>query len=78
MWVTGGLRPPCPVGTSGWLWAGSSHPPNGPSHEPLLLAVIDPAPAPGFVQNYVSNYARASQASRLDQRERTEPATAKP
>ena len=59
MWVTGGLWPPCPVGISGWLWAASSHPPSGPSHWPLFLAVIDPPPAPGFV---------------LDGGERTKPA----
>ena len=38
----GGLWPSCPGGTSGWLWAASNHPPSGPSHDPLLLAVIDP------------------------------------
>jgi len=38
----GGLRPPCPVGISGWLEAASDHPPSGQNHGPLLLAVNDP------------------------------------
>ena len=41
--VTDSLRPSCPGGTSGWLLAASIHPPNGQSHKPLLLAVIDPS-----------------------------------
>jgi hypothetical protein len=43
MRVTGGLRPPCPVGISGWLLAASVDPSVGQSHDPLFLAVIDPA-----------------------------------
>jgi len=39
----GGLWPSCPGGIIGWLWAASNHPPSGPSHDPLLLAVIDPS-----------------------------------
>jgi hypothetical protein len=34
-------RPPCPVGISGWLSAASNHPPRGPSHKTLILAVIE-------------------------------------
>ena len=43
MRVTAGLRPPCPVGISVWLLAASVDPSVGRSHDPLFLAVIDPA-----------------------------------
>jgi hypothetical protein len=41
VWVARGLWPRRPAGTSGWLSAASNPPPRGPSHEPLLLAVIE-------------------------------------
>ncbi len=49
--VTGGLRPPCPVGTSGWLMAAQG---DGLSHQPLLLAVIDPRLRHQFTSKIIS------------------------